>query len=639
MIKRFLAVFFVLFVGISGACAQQAIIPQPVNMEAGEGQLTIESEIGLVLDQENEKISTMLDNFAEDLKPLEVELSTGDGLESTASALLRISLKEEDSVKLGSEGYELSLGNGVINLQAIEPAGVFNGLQTLRQLLPQKRDPLEDGSYEPILIDAVSITDYPRFGWRGLMLDVSRHFFTVEEVKEYIDQMSKYKFNVFHWHLTDDEGWRVEIKAFPRLTEVGAWRVERHGKFGSGRPYPKKNEKATYGGFYTQDEIKDVIAYAAERNVTIIPEIDVPGHSMALLAAYPELSTRKELKFVNPGSKFANWFDDDTFEMTIENTLDPSNPAVYAFLDMIFGEIADLFPADYIHMGGDECYHGYWERDEKVQAFMKENGINDSGELQSYFVKRVEKIISDKGKKMIGWDEILEGGLADGAAVMSWRGMQGGIEAARSQHEVVMSPKEFVYLDYTQGDYSVENEIYADLSLEKAYSFDPMPNPNLFVDIDPNLILGGQGNLWTEEVPSLEFAFYMTYPRAFAISESLWSPLAAKDYENFLERTEIHFDRFDNANRSVSKTIYEPEVKLKMDGRKLMCTLGSSFEDIEMRYTVDNTYPVARGQKYEGPFEIPNGELELRVQSYRNGQPIGRMLIIDRKDLEERLKK
>ena len=638
MTKRFLAVVFALFVSISGAWAQQAIIPQPVSIEAGEGQLTIESEIGLVLDQENEKISAMLNNFAQDIKPLGVELSTGEGLESTASALLRISLKEEDSVRLGSEGYELSIANGVVNLQAIEPAGVFNGLQSLRQLLPQKRVANEDGNYEPILIEALSITDYPRFGWRGLMLDVSRHFFTVEEVKAYIDQMSKYKFNVFHWHLTDDEGWRVEIKAFPRLTEVGAWRVERHGRFGSGRPYPKKNEKATYGGFYTQEEIKDVIAYAAERNVTIIPEIDVPGHSMALLAAYPELSTRKELKFVNPGSKFSNWFDDGTFEMTIENTLDPSNPAVYAFLDMIFGEIADLFPADYIHMGGDECYHGYWERDEKVQAFMKENGINNSGELQSYFVKRVEKIISDKGKKMIGWDEILEGGLADGAAVMSWRGMQGGIEAARSQHEVVMTPKEFVYLDYTQGDYSVENEIYDDLSLEKAYSFDPMPNPNLFVDIDPKLILGGQGNLWTEAVPSLEFAFYMTYPRAFAISEALWSPLAAKDYANFLERTEMHFDRFDHADRSVAKTIYEPVIKLKMDGRKLMCTLGSSFEDIEMRFTVDNTYPISRGQKYEGPFEIPAGELELRVQSYRNGQPIGRMLIIDRKNLEERLK-
>ena len=634
MTRGFLTFVFALFLGLNALIAQHTIIPHPVHVETVEGSVTVESEIGLVLDQENELISTMLDNFSSELKPLGIQMSSGGGAESTAATLLRITLKEEDSVKLGKEGYELHIGNGVINLQAIEPAGVFNGLQTFRQLMPQTRVADEEGNMEPIVIEGMQIVDYPRFGWRGLMLDVSRHFFTVEEVKDYIDQMSKYKFNVFHWHLTDDEGWRIEIKAFPRLTEVGAWRVERHGRFGSQRPYPKKNEKATYGGFYTQEEVKDVIAYAAERNVTIIPELDVPGHSMALLAAYPELSTRKELKFVNPGSKFANWFGDGTFEMTIENTLDPSNPAVYAFLDMIFGEIAGLFPADYIHMGGDECYHGYWERDEKVQAFMKENGIKDSHELQSYFVKRVEKIISGKGKKMIGWDEILEGGLADGAAVMSWRGMQGGIEAARSQHEVVMTPKEFVYLDYTQGDYSVENKIYDDLSLEKAYSFDPMPNPNLFVDIDPELILGGQGNLWTEVIPSLQYAYYMTYPRAFAISESLWSPRAAKDYKNFLSRTEVHFDRFDQAGRSIAKTIYEPEVIVKMEGKKMMCTLKTSFEDIEFRYTIDNTYPVGTGKKYAEAFEVPQGDLKLRAQSYRNGEPIGRMLIIDRKDLK-----
>ncbi len=638
MTRGFLTFVFALFLGLNALIAQHAIIPQPVNMETAEGSVTIEREIGLVLDQENELINAMLANFTSELEPLGINFSSDSGAESTAAALLRITLKEEDSVKLGKEGYELHLANGVINLQAIEPAGVFNGLQTFRQLLPQKRVANEEGNYEPVVIEGMRIVDYPRFGWRGLMLDVSRHFFTVEEVKDYIDQMSKYKFNVFHWHLTDDEGWRIEIKAFPRLTEVGAWRVERHGRFGSQRPYPKKNEKATYGGFYTQEQVKEVIAYAAERNVTIIPEIDVPGHSMALLAAYPELSTRKELKFVNPGSKFANWFDDGTFEMTIENTLDPSNPAVYAFLDMIFGEIADLFPADYIHMGGDECYHGYWERDEKVQAFMKKNEIKDSHELQSYFVKRVEKIISGKGKKMIGWDEILEGGLADGAAVMSWRGMQGGIEAARSQHEVVMTPKEFVYLDYTQGDYSVENKIYDDLSLEKAYSFDPMPNPNLFVDIDPELILGGQGNLWTEVIPTLQYAYYMTYPRAFALSEALWSPHAVKDYKNFLARTETHFDRFDQAGRSIAKTIYEPEVKVKMESGKLMCTLRASFDDIEFRYTIDNTYPVGLGKKYTEAFAVPEGDLKLRAQSYRNGQPIGRMLIIDRKDLEARAK-
>ena len=636
--RRIYTTLFALFLAFQSVSAQHALIPQPVSVESAEGKALIENELGIVITTENEKLNKMIGNFGKDLSELGIQANVEAADESGAAALLRISLVEEAQDSIGKEGYQLSIGQGIIDLTAQSPAGIFNGLQTLRQLLPEERKPDENGAYETIELDGLKIVDYPRYGWRGLMLDVSRHFFTVEEVKDYIDQMSKYKFNVFHWHLTDDEGWRIEIKAFPRLTEVGAWRVERHGRFGSQRPYPKKNEKATYGGFYTQEEIRDVIAYAAERNVTIIPEIDVPGHSMALLAAYPELSTKKELKFVNPGSKFANWFGDGTFEMTIENTLDPSNPAVYAFLDMIFGEVAALFPAEYIHMGGDECYHGYWERDPKVQAFMKENGIKDSHELQSYFVKRVEKIISDKGKKMIGWDEILEGGLADGAAVMSWRGMQGGIEAARAEHEVVMTPTDFAYLDYTQGDYSVENKIYADLSLEKAYSFDPMPNPNLFVDIDPKYILGGQGNLWTEVIPNLQYAYYMTYPRAFAIAEALWSPLKVKDYASFIARTESHFERFDQAGRNIAKTIYEPEVKVKMEGKKLMCTLKNPFDDIEMHYTVDNTYPVTFGNTYTEPFEVPEGDLKLRVQSFRNGEPIGRLLIIDRKDLEQRVK-
>ncbi len=638
MRKFILSFAVVLILGIQALWAQHALIPQPVSLETAEGEATIADELGLVLGSDNAELGKMLENFSADLSELGIKVEAGEAGSSGAPTLLRVSLLAEASEQLGKEGYELNVGQGVIDLSANAPGGVFNGLQTLRQLLPQKREMDESGAPQPIVLEGMKITDYPRFGWRGLMLDVSRHFFTVEEVKDYIDRMSKYKFNVFHWHLTDDEGWRVEIKSFPRLTEVGAWRVERHGRFGSQRAYPKKNEKATYGGFYTQEQIKDVIAYAKERNITIVPEIDVPGHSMALLAAYPELSTKKELKFVNPGAKFANWFGDGKFEMTIENTLDPSNPAVYAFLDMVFGEIAALFPGEYIHMGGDECYHGYWERDPKVQAFMEKNNIKDSHELQSYFVKRVEKIISSKGKKMIGWDEILEGGLAEGAAVMSWRGMKGGIEAARAEHEVVMTPTDFAYLDYTQGDYSVENKIYADLSLEKAYSFDPMPNPNLFVDIDPKYILGGQGNLWTEVIPTLQYAYYMTYPRAFALSESLWSPLQSKDYASFVKRTEAHFNRFDQAGLNIAKTIYEPEVKLKMDSKKLMCTLKTPFEDIEMYYTIDNTYPVTFGTKYTEPFEVPEGDLKLRVQSFRNGEPIGRLLMIDRKDLEARVK-
>ncbi|MCD8538991.1 MAG: beta-N-acetylhexosaminidase, partial [Leadbetterella sp.] len=323
--------------------------------------------------------------------------------------------------KLGKEGYVLDVKESGISLTANTPAGIFNGIQSLRQLLPASLENRQTAFTGTISVPQCRITDYPRYQWRGLMLDVSRHFFTAEEVKDFIDRMSQYKFNVFHWHLTDDEGWRIEIKSLPRLTEVGAWRVERHGRFGDTRPYPEEGEKATYGGFYTQEQIRDIIKFAADRNITIVPEIDLPGHSMAILAAYPELSTRKEPKFVNPGSKFAEWYGSHEFKMLIENTLNPADENVYAFVDKVMTEVAGLFPGEYIHMGGDECYHGYWAEDAGVQAFMKKNNLKDTKELQAYFVRRVNDIISSKGKKMIGWDEILDGGgLPKSTAVMSW---------------------------------------------------------------------------------------------------------------------------------------------------------------------------------------------------------------------------
>ena len=633
---RFFAILFLLIAQIT--LAQQHIIPVPVSYESAGGQLIITDDFSISLLTDDEKLQQQVIEFKKGLAPLGLRFSD-KVIDSAASKGLKIGLNETAEEELGMEGYRLLIEEGGMVLMANTGAGVFNGLQTIGQLFPVSRTTTPEGEQEPIIIETCIIKDYPRFGWRGLMLDVSRHFFTVEEIKSYMDQMAKYKLNVFHWHLTDDEGWRIEIKTFPKLTEIGAWRVERHGHFRTLRASPKKTEKATYGGFYTQEQVRDVIAYAAERNITVVPEIDVPGHSMALLAAYPQLSVKKEFKFVNPGSKFIDWYGDGTFKALTENTLNPADEAVYAFLDMVFGEIADLFPGEYIHMGGDECYHGYWEEDEKVQAFMAKNGINNGNELQSYFVKRVAKIISDKGKKMIGWDEIMEGGLAEGAAVMSWRSMNGGIDAARSGHKVVMTPKMFVYLDYTQGDYSVENKIYSDLSLEKAYSFDPMPNPNLFVDIDPELILGGQGNLWTEEIPTLSYAFYMTYPRGMALAESLWSATENKNWKNFLTRTAVHIKRFEEQDLNIAKTIYEPKIRVYKEGKKLMCELKNDFEDIDMYYTVNNTYPVKFGTKYSAPFEIPEGDLSLRVQSFRNGKPIERLLRIDRKDLEERVKK
>ncbi len=605
------------------ATAQHSIIPIPVNYTATDASFTFQNELSLNSKIKDTQTTTYINLLRDFLSTKGIHLID----KKAKKNCIKISLNKKADAQLRDEGYTLEVTKDNIILSANKAAGIFNGIQTLKQLFPIEKT-------DTITIAGCAIKDYPRFKWRGLMLDVSRHFFTVDEVKAYINQMSVYKLNVLHWHLTDDQGWRIEIKALPKLTEIGAWRVERHGRFGKDRTAPKPNEKATYGGFYTQEQIKDIVSYAQNRNITIVPEIDMPGHSMAALAAYPELSVKKEPKYVAPGTKFSEWYGGGKFKMLIENTLNPTDEKVYEFIDKVFTEVAELFPGEYIHMGGDEAYHGYWDENVAVQKFMKKHKIKDSHELQSYFVKRVEKIISSKGKKTIGWDEILDGGLADGAAVMSWRGMKGGIAAAKMKHEVVMSPTTFAYIDYMQGDETVENKIYSSLSLEKTYTFEPVPE-----GVDAKYILGGQANLWTEAVPTMPFAFYMTYPRAFAISESVWSPASSKNWDNFVTRTQIHFDQFDASKTNISKAVLDPIVYVYKKDDKLMCKLKNSIPNSEIYYTINNTYPVQFGTKYTEAFEIPEGDLKLRAQTFINEKPIGRALIIDRTILEKRVDK
>ena len=598
--------------------AQHSIIPIPVSYTATDATFTFQNELYLSSKIKDTEATKHINQLREFLSSKGITL-----IEKKAKKnCIKISLNKKPEVSLANEGYSLEITEDKIILSANKAAGIFNGIQTFKQLFPVVKSNIQS-------ITGCTIKDYPRFKWRGLMLDVSRHFFTVDEVKTYINQMSAYKLNVLHWHLTDDQGWRIEIKALPKLTEVGAWRVKRQ-VFG-GKP-PKPNEKATDGGFYTQEQIKDIVKYAQDRNITIVPEIDMPGHSMAALAAYPELSVKKEPKYVSPGNRFSEWYGDGKFKMLIENTLNPSDEKVYEFVDKVFTEVAQLFPGEYIHMGGDEAYHGYWEENKDVQKFMKKHKIKDSHQLQSYFVKRVEKIIRSKGKKTIGWDEILEGGLADGAAVMSWRSMKGGIAAAKLKHEVVMSPTTFAYLDYMQGDETVENKVYASLSLEKSYTFEPIPD-----GVDPKYILGGQGNLWTEQIPTLPFAFYMTYPRAFAISESVWSPAANKNWKNFIKRTQVHFDRFDASNINICKAVLDPIVHVYKEDNKLMCELKNSIPNSTIHYSIDNTYPVQFGTTYIQPFEIPEGNFKLRTQTFVDGKAIGRELSINRTILEKRV--
>ena len=608
------------------AQAQHAIIPNPVSYIAEKGNFVVTPTTKVVLKNSNSELFQVADLFFSSfvIKGLKVVQSKPNA----NSKNIEISLNSTADESIGKEGYSLKVRQNKVELKANNVIGVFYALQSLDQLFD-----FNAKSNGNVVLPACTITDFPRFGWRGLMLDVSRHFFSTSDVKKYIDWMSKYKFNVLHWHLSDDNGWRIEIKALPKLTEIGAWRVERFGAFGN-REAPSEGEATPYGGYYTQEEIKDILHYAAERQITIVPEIDIPGHSMALLASYPELSTLKEPKMVNPGSSFADWHGDGTFTMKIENSLNPSDEKVYAILDTIFGEVAALFPGQYIHIGGDECYHGFWEKDPGCVALMQKENLKDAKELQSYFIKKVVNIITSKGKKAIGWDEILYGGLADGAAIMSWRGTKGGIEASKAGHEVVMSPNSFAYLDYTQGDPSVEVPVYAKLSLKKSYEFEPAPE-----GVDPKYILGGQGNLWTEKIPTIEHAFYMTYPRALAIIESVWSPSEKKEWNNFSTRLETHFNRFETAGKPISKAVYDPIVIVKKQDGKMMCTLSNDLSNVDIYYTIDGTFPAQYSTKYTQPFEIPKGDITFRAVSYRNGKPIGRTLTISKEMLEKRIGK
>jgi hexosaminidase len=512
---------------------------------------------------------------------------------------------------------------------------LFYGVQTLLQLLPKE---IENQTVTKAkwTIPAVKITDYPRFAWRGFMLDVSRHFFSVADVKRHIDDMVRYKYNTFHWHLTDDNGWRVEIKSLPKLTEVGACRVPRHGSFGT-LPAPKDGEAATDCGFYTQDQIRDIIAYAAERYVTILPEVDVPGHSSAIIAAYPELNSTKDGTVkVSPGHKFSEWYGNGSFKMLHDNSLDPSDERVYTTLDKIFGEIAALFPNPYIHVGGDECYHGYWEKNPACQELMKKEGIKNSHELQSYFIKRCQKILATKGKKLIGWDEILDGGLPQGAAVMSWQGLKGAIEAAKQNSYAVMTPNDFVYTDLIQGDPSVEPDatFYKTVRLRKTFDYEIIPE-----GVDSKWIMGGQVNLWTEKVPTYRHAQYMTFPRAWAFSDALWSPMGTKNWDFFIKKMETQMERADAAGINYARSCYDPIVSVRKDGEKLFVSLATEVSGLDIFYTIDATTPDKYTPQYTAEMEVPEGVVHLKVVTYRNGKPIGRQMNLLRSDLVSRVKK
>lgn len=624
---------FLFVAGFGQTAPDIALIPQPVSVEKKGGNFELNSFSIIEVPDKNPELMRVARYLAQQLLrstgyPMRVQLA-GDPRDNRGT-VIALSLNRKEEPVLGGEGYTLELSSSLVILRANQPAGLFYGVQTLFQLFPKEiegRDLVKKNYWQA---PGCKITDYPRFAWRGMMLDVSRHFFTKEEVLRYIDDMVRYKFNRLHLHLTDDQGWRIEIKSLPKLTSVGAWRVPRVGRMGQ-MSAPTPDEAKTYGGFYTQDDIREIVQYAKDRFVSVMPEIDVPGHSMALVAAYPELSGTPGEYRVNSGEKFINW-SGGSFSALVDNTLDPSKEIVYEYLDKIFTEVAQLFPFEYIHMGGDECAKNFWAKNEGIKKLQQKEGLKDLHEVQSYFVKRVGAILSAKGKKMMGWDEILEGGLAPNAGVMSWRGMKGGLEAAKLQHPVVMTPNSFVYLDFNQGEAWVEPPIYSNLRLNKSYEFDPLP-----VGADPKYILGGQANLWTEQIPSLRSAQYMTWPRGMAVAESVWSPKEKKNWSQFVARVEKHFERLDVTTTKYARTIYDPIVVAKKgENDGVVITLSTELEGLDIYYSFDETHPDNFYPKYSKPLSIPKDALNLKLITYRGSEKMGRQIDLPVAELKKR---
>lgn len=591
------------------------IIPLPSTYELKPGTFYITGQSSIGIDKSDPEMTALANYFNE-----EISDATGFSLPVNNSGTIIFQLGEHK--ELGEEGYQLSISSDQLILSAYKHHGIFNGIQSVFQLLPpeiKSKTVQADATWS---INCIEVTDKPQFAWRGLMLDVSRHFFTKQEVKKFIDQMAEYKYNVFHWHLTDDQGWRLEVKSLPRLTAIGAWRAPRVGNWWEREPQ-LPTDSLSYGGYYTTEDIREIVEYAQQRYVTIVPEIDIPGHSMAALSAYPEISCTGGPFHVNVGN---------TFYTEIENSLCAGNEQTFEVLDSVFAEVARLFPSPYIHIGGDECYKGFWEKCPKCKMRMQKEHLKNLEELQSYFVKRVAAMVQKRGKQVIGWDEILEGGLAPETIVMSWRGMKGGIEAAKQGHSVIMTPTDHCYLDFYQGDPTVEPNTYSMLRLQDCYKYQLTPD-----SVDASLIMGGQGNLWTESVPHYRQVEYMIWPRALAISETLWTDARLRNWKFFVNRVEQQFERFDRSGVNYARSIYDPIIYPHWDKeRQLKIAMKTEIEGLSLFYTFDNTIPDIYSNMYTDTLSIPKNASMLRVAAYKGQEQAGRLIDITIDALKKR---
>ena len=521
---RLILTFLILII-LAGCAGKQepkrpnavSIVPKPVSLTSGDDVAQWDGSVAIIAKDEDEKqVAGLLEEY---LKSKNLTVTVGESSEDEDQ--IKLSVVNIDS--LGKEGYKLSVGENGIDIQANSGAGLFYGMQSLIQLIS------DDGKEVPF----VEVTDFPRFAYRGLHLDVGRHMFPPAFIKKYIDLLAHHKMNRFHWHLTEDQGWRIEIKKYPKLQEIAAFRKETVVGHASSRTRDKSQyDGQRYGGFYTQEEVKDIVKYATERHVTVIPEIELPGHAQAALAAYPNLGCTG-----GPYEVATTWG-------VFEEVFCAGKEDAFVFLQDVLDEVLVLFPSQYIHIGGDECPKIRWEKCPHCKKRMKTEKLKDTHELQSYFIQRIEKYLNSKGRQIIGWDEILEGGLAPNATVMSWRGEEGGIAAAKQNHDVIMTPGNWCYFDHyqdTTGNEPLAIGGYTPVS--EVYSYEPVP-PALSAE-EAKHILGAQANVWTEYMATPEYVEYMVYPRASAMAEVVWSPKESRNYDDFVQRMKTHVKRLE----------------------------------------------------------------------------------------------
>ena len=588
----------------------QALIPMPASIRGQAGEFIVSSATPVAISGDDGGAAA----YFEDL----VARSTGMRLTTStpvvAGKYAAIWFEISEQAPAGDEAYSIQIVQAGIHVTARKPAGLFYGGITLWQLLTAHGA----SANASVQLPGMHIEDAPRFAWRGLMLDVARHFRTPDEVKKFIDTMAQHKLNVFHWHLTDDQGWRIQIKKYPKLTEVGGCRIPAGaaGRDDQGKPLPMC-------GYYTQDEIRDVVAYAAARHVTVVPEIEMPGHAQAAIAAYPQLGSTGKHPRVSPDWGIHTWLyntDDSTF----------------TFLEDVLTEVLDLFPGQYIHVGGDEAAKDQWQASKKIQQHMKELGIADEAHMQGWFTKRIETWLGAHGRRLIGWDEILEGGLPPQATVMSWRGTAGAIEAAKQGHDVVLAPAPVLYFDNIQSDRHDEPPGRgAVISLKDVYDFEAVPS-----DLDAEQarhVLGAQGNLWTEHVRTAERAEHAAFPRAAALAEGLWTPREKRDWNSFLARMGPQLARYRALGVNAADSVFAVRIDAVPEGDGASVTLSSQADFGTLRYTTDGSAPGSASPAYSQALHLAL-PASISARRFDSETPLGaaRSATIDRNSLYTR---